>query len=65
MKDDQYGSLEDMHQTDDEEDEEDRLDDEDEVFKFYKPGRWASSALNTLIRLLILKLPRQQLCQFW
>lgn len=61
MKDDSYGSLDDLDLTDDGEDDEDRSDDVDEAFKIYTPGRWASSALNSLVRLLVLKLARQQL----
>lgn len=74
IKDDGYGSRDEMDLTasekedDDEEsrpdNEESGLDVEDDAFKLYHPARWASSALNALVRLLILKLSRQQLCDF-
>lgn len=74
IKDDRFGSRDDMDLTASEEEDDDEesrpdneesgLDDEDDGFKMYHPSRWASSALNALIRLLILKMSRQQLCDF-
>ena len=62
--DDGYGSREDLYLVDNGEDEEARSDDEDDAFRTYTPSRGSSCAVNALIRLLILKLPRQQLREF-
>ncbi len=66
IKDDRYGSRDNMGLTfsEEAEHEESELDDEDDVFRLYHPGRWASNALNAVVRLLIFKLSRQQLCDF-
>lgn len=65
IKDDRYGSRDNMRLTYIEGvEEESELYDEDDVFKLYHPGRWASNDLNALVRLLIFKLSRHQLCNF-
>ncbi|CAD6593210.1 MAG: hypothetical protein ASARMPREDX12_006936 [Alectoria sarmentosa] len=45
-------------------DTEEEEDDVDGVFKIYLPNKWASSALNALIRVLIARLSPQQLHSF-
>ena len=64
IKDDRYGSRDHLGLTDDGEDVEDRPEHDNRTFKVHVPGRAASCALNALIRLLILKMPRQQLIEF-
>ena len=64
VKQDEYGSLDESDPSDDEEETENEEEIVDTAFQFYKPRRWASNSLNTLIRLLILRIPRQQLYTF-
>ncbi len=49
---------------DSEEDSEDGQED-DGIFKIYQPKSSASNTLNAFIRVLIVKLPTQQLQTFW
>ena len=63
--DDDFGEWNGAHDTDyEDDDEEDGKRDDNEPFRIYTPCKWASSALNALIRLLISKLPPQQLKLF-
>ena len=56
-------------ESDDSEEGEDEDSEEEEsdgpLFRFCEPDTSASNALNTFIRVLIIKLPRQQLHTFW
>ena len=61
--DDDFGEWNGAHDTDEDDDEDEKRDD-NEPFRIYTPCKWASSALNALIRLLISKLPPQQLKLF-
>lgn len=66
------------HDEDDEENEDEPTDGEEPVtdteeeedegyrlFKIKSPNKWASSALNALIRVLIVRILPQQLHSFW
>lgn len=49
----------------DDTEEEEEGEEDDRLFKIYHPQISASNALNALIRVLIVKLPPQQLHSFW
>ena len=63
--------VENEHESGDEEgvdnaeEEEEEGEENDELFKVYHPHISASNALNAFIRVLVVKLPPQQLHSFW
>ena len=64
--DDDFGEWNGAHDTDyEDDDEKDEERDDNEPFRIYTPCKWASSALNASICLLIPKLPLQQLKVFF
>ena len=64
---DEEGSEADLESDDSEEDEDEGSEGEegDGLFRLCDPDTSASNALNAFIRVLIIKLPRQQLHAFW
>lgn len=60
----EFNGLPDLGYDDEIEEEGDEEEGNRDPFRICIPGKWASIALNALIRLLISRIPRQRLCSF-